>query len=82
MNITNEDLKDKILDNDDEILGDSPAKFNLIVTADSNDFEGSVLIRDPNALSILPDGKTIDLYFDYRGDKTKGVKRNGRYYQT
>lgn len=51
------------------------------MTADSNDFEGSVLVWDPNSLSILPDGKTIDLYFDYNGNKTKGVKRNGRYHQ-
>ena len=81
MIITNEDLKNIILDNDGEFWGDSSTKFNLIVTADSNDFEGSVLVRDPNALSILPDGKTIDLYFDYGGDKTKGTKRNGRYHQ-
>ena len=57
-------------------------KFKLIVTADSNDFEGNILVRDPNALSMLPDGKSIDLYFEYRSNKTKGVKRNGRYVQT
>lgn len=80
MNITNEDLRKEIQDDDGESWGVLSTKFNLIVTADSNDYEGSVLIRDPNALSILTDGKTIDLYFEYKGNETKGVKRNGRYH--
>ena len=54
----------------------------MILQVISDDYEGSAILMSDNSLSILVDGKNIDLYFDYRQNKTKGIQRGSKIIQS